>query len=240
MTELILLDIFSYSCMNCLRSLDCIKKIDDSYRKYGLKTIIIHAPEWDFEKSGKNILNAAEKYKIKIPIIIDKNRRIIKKLSVNFWPAQILMSDGKELYRHIGEGNYKKLESSIIKNLKIKTKSIFHKEPKYSKFPTLYCGKRKGKKIRLNGWIQKNEYIKSIKTNSVFTIKTKGKAVNFVAESLENNPITAKIKLNRAIVKKITINVPQLYNLIKTNDSKQKELVIIAPKKLAVYSFSYQ
>jgi len=43
--ELVLLDIFSYSCMNCLRSLEFIKKIDDKYKKYGLKTIMIHPPE---------------------------------------------------------------------------------------------------------------------------------------------------------------------------------------------------
>ncbi|MBI2101949.1 hypothetical protein HYT53_05050 [Candidatus Woesearchaeota archaeon] len=240
MKELILLDIFSYSCMNCLRSLDYIKKIDNSYRKYGLKAIIIHPPEWEFEKSDKNILNAVEKYKIKIPIIIDKNLRIIRKLNINFWPAQILMSNGKELYRHIGEGNYKKLEKSIIKNLKIKAKNIFHKEPKYSKFTTLYCGKRKGKKIKLDGWIQKSEYIQSIKNNSVFAIKTKGKASNFVAGSLKNKPIMAKIKLNSDIVKKIIINRPQLYNLIKTKGSKQRELTIISPKNLAIYSFSFQ
>lgn len=240
MTELILLDIFSYSCMNCLRSLDYIKKIDNSYRKYGLKTIIIHAPEWHFEKSDKNILSAVEKYKIKIPVIMDKNKKIIKKLKISFWPAQILIKGGKTVYRHVGEGNYKKLENSITKNLKRNAKSIFKKEPKYSKFPALYCGKRKGKTIKLNGWIQKNEYMESIKNNSIISIKTEGKATNFVAESLKNKPITAKIKLNDIFTKKITINGPQLYNLIKTNDCKQKELAIMAPKNLAIYSFSFQ
>ena len=55
MTELILLDIFSYSCMNCLRSLELIKKIDKKYKEFGLKTIIVHSPEWEFEKDSKNI-----------------------------------------------------------------------------------------------------------------------------------------------------------------------------------------
>jgi len=240
MTELILLDIFSYSCMNCLRSLDYIKKIDNAYRKEGLQTIIVHPPEWEFEKSGENVLNAAKKYKIKIPMIIDRNRKIIKKLKINFWPTQILVNEGKILYKHVGEGNYREMEDSIIKNLKIKTKNIFHREPKYSKFPTLYCGKRKGKKIKLDGWVQKKECIKSIKNNSGFFIKTKGKAVNFVAESLKDKPIMAKIKLNNKFVKKIMISQPQLYNLIKTEGSRQKELAIIAPKNLAIYSFSFQ
>ena len=60
MTEkkLQLLDIFSYSCMNCLRSLECIKQLDSRYRKHGLETIIIHPPEWAFEKDSRNILQA--------------------------------------------------------------------------------------------------------------------------------------------------------------------------------------
>ena len=58
--------------MNCLRSLDFIKKIGNKYKKYGLKTILIHAPEWEFEKDHNNILRALKRYKIKFPIIIDK------------------------------------------------------------------------------------------------------------------------------------------------------------------------
>ena len=240
MTELILLDVFSYSCMNCLRSLEYIKKIDNAYRKEGLQTIIVHTPEWDFEKRHNNVLDAAKRYKIRIPIIIDKNKKLINKLKINFWPAQVLMANGKVLYRHIGEGDYKKLENSIIKNLKINVKNIFRKEPDHSKFPTLYCGKRKGKKFKLDGWVQKNEYMKSVKSNSVFTIKTKGKATNFVAGSLKSKPIMVKIILNNTLVKNITIKNQQLYNLAKTKGSEQKELRMIAPKNLAIYSFSFQ
>ncbi len=240
MTQLILLDIFSYSCMNCLRSLFFIKKMDNKYRKHGLKTILIHPPEWKFEKQSKNILNAVKKYDIKIPVVIDKNCRIIKKLKVNFWPTQILVHNGKILYKHIGEGNYRQLENKIIKFLKIKSNKVFYKEPKYSRFPTIYCGKMKGNKIRLNGWIQKNEYIKSIKNNLSFQINTKGKTANFVAESLNRIPLRITIRLNNKFNKKITINKPQLYNLIKAKGNKQKELAVITPKNLAIYSFSFQ
>ena len=71
--KLLLFDIFSYSCMHCLRSLDYIKKINNKYKKYGLKTILIHPPEWEFEKNSDNILHSIKKQKIKFPIIIDKD-----------------------------------------------------------------------------------------------------------------------------------------------------------------------
>ena len=251
---LILLDIFSYSCMNCLRSLEYIKKINIKYNRYGLETILIHPPEWEFEKSTKNILNALKKRKIKIPIIIDKNKKIINKFKINFWPTQILIDNGKILYKHIGEGNYKALENTIIKNLKIKTHKIFNSEPRYSAYPAVYCGKRKNgsvsklkKKLKFgvvcieNKWVRNQEYIKSLKGNAVLTILTKGITTNFVSKSVDGKPVTAIIKLNNKFIKKIKIDKPQLYNLIKNkNNNKQKELAIITPKNLCIYSFSFQ
>jgi PHP family Zn ribbon phosphoesterase len=108
--------------MNCLRSLEFIKRIDDAYKKFGLRTILVHPPEWSFEKNISNIADAMKKYRINLQIIIDKDKKILKKLKTNFWPAQILIRNGKILYKHIGEGNYKKLEDKIVKLLNIHTK----------------------------------------------------------------------------------------------------------------------
>ncbi len=285
MTRLILLDIFSYSCMNCLRSYEFIKKINYKYKKYGLETIIIHPPEWHFEKDSDNILHVFKKLKINLPVIIDKNKNILRKFKINFWPSQILIRDNanstlsahmlpkgtqyyalrkysricgienyrtkvrsiksiifnkKIIYTHIGEGSYKKLEEAIIKNLKIKTKRLFQKEPKYSKFPMVYCGNRKGKPIGLDGWIQRNEYIESIKDNAQIIIKAKGKITSFVAESLTKEPIKVIIRISNRFNKKITVKNPQLYNLIKININKFDRFAITAPKNLAIYSFSFQ
>ena len=257
MAELILLDIFSYSCMNCLRSLDYIKKLDKKYRKSGLKGIIIHPPEWNFEKQSVNIMKAAEKYNIKIPIVIDKNYFVIKRLKVDFWPTQILIKDNKILYKHVGEGNYKGLENSIVENLRIKAKKEFKNEPKYSKFPTIYCGKKKKGNIRIlndnknnnlkfgivysdDKWAQNKEYIKSLKNNSALSIKTAGKITNFVAESLTKNPIKISIELNNKKLNAMQINSPQLYRLAESKDNKENKLTINADKNLAVYSFSFQ
>ncbi|MBI2124402.1 redoxin family protein, partial [Candidatus Pacearchaeota archaeon] len=195
--------------MNCLRSLNFIKKIDNKYKKYGLKTIIIHPPEWAFEKNRRNVNSASKKYKIPFPIIIDKNYKIIKKFGIDFWPAQVLIKDKEILYRHIREGNYKELENRIKKILGVKSKSVFKKEPKYSKFPTVYCGKWKKGKIRNlnnklkfgtiyvnNGWIQENEFIQSLSDNATLSIKTKGKIINFVAEPVTGNIIRTLIKIN--------------------------------------------
>ena len=253
--KLTLFDVFSYSCMNCLRSLDFIKKIDNKYKKFGLETIIIHPPEWEFEKNKNNIRLASKKYSINFPIKIDSNYKIIKKFNISFWPAQILINGKKVIYRHIGEGSYKELENFIIKNLNIKSKKLFNNEPLYTKFPTIYCGKRKHGKIKLldnrnklkfgiiylnRSWIQKKEYIQSLKNNSSLTIVTEGKIINFVAKALNNKVVKVKITLNNKIINNLSIKNPQLYQIIKLKNDKETKLTLITDKNTAIFSFSFQ
>lgn len=257
--KLILLDIFSYSCMNCLRSLKYIKQLDNKYKKYGLKTIIMHVPEWKFERNANNVNIAINKLKIRFSKIIDKNKKLIKKLKIDFWPSQVLLKDKRIIYKHIGEGSYKKLESKIIKALNVKTKPIFIQEPSYKKYPTVYCGKKKNGKIeelnnktknreirfgiiyKQGNWIQNNECLKHHGNNGIIRILKKGDIVNFVASSLSKKPIKAIIEMNNKPVKVIKINEPRLYNILELkNKTNEKILEIGTNGKLAIYSFSFE
>ena len=248
--KLELLDIFSYSCMNCLRSLDYIKKLNNKYKKYGLKTVLIHPPEWDFENDANNILRAARTYNIKIPIIMDKGKKIIKKLKVNFWPAQILVKDNKILYRHIGEGSCRNLENKIRKILKNGSKKIFNDEPKYQKFQTIYAGKRKkgviselkdklkfGVIYKKGLWKQNNE---SLVGKGSLTIRTKGKVISMVASSINKKSISPKMIINKKNIGNLKINKPQLYKIIELKNYTPKTLSIETKSKMQVYSFAFQ
>src|SRR3989338_2006984 len=244
MNSLVLLDVFSYSCMNCLRSLKHIKKIAAAYKAYGLETVLVHPPEWEFEKNEDNIAYAMRKNHINFPWVLDKDRKIIRKFKVSFWPAQILMADGKAVYRHIGEGRYKNLEKSIIQHLGIKTKGIFNKEPKYSKFPCIYMGSKIDKKGRLRfsaadadgKWAQQDEFLLSIGKGSL-TIAPKGNIVNFVAESMSKKPIRVTVEVNDKIINKSYVNKPCLYNIAVLKKKKQ-DITLKTGKGLAVYSIS--
>lgn len=254
--KLILLDIFSCSCMNCLRSLEFIKKIDAMYKGLGLDTILVHPPEWEFEKDSKNISDAIKKHGISLPVIIDKSKRIIKKLKISFWPAQVLVKDGAVLYSHIGEGNYKKLEETIIKLLdadNANPKRVFAREPKYSEFPAVYCGRKNhGKILKFENklkfgevytkgkWVQEKEFIRNNGAGSSLTILTKGKTITFVAESANKKTVKVDIKLNGRHIKSLAINKPQLYKIIKLKEAKGNRLALAADSELRVYSFSFQ
>ena len=164
------------------------------------------------------------------------------------------MLNGRRIvYKNVGEGNYKKLEDKIIKLLKTSQKRIFDKEPKDSRFPTIYLGKRKGGKVLnlknilnfgigyKNGkWVQKDECLQSFGEQCSLTILTKGNIINFVAESLNKKPIKAKIIIDNKFAKKLTINKPQLYSIMKFKKDEQHKLTLITKPNLAVYSFSFQ
>ncbi|MBI2135091.1 redoxin domain-containing protein [Candidatus Woesearchaeota archaeon] len=246
--KLLLLDIFSYSCMNCVRSLEYIKKLGNKYKKYGLKTIIVHVPEWDFEKNKSNIHSQVKSQKISFQVKNDSNKKLIKKLKVNFWPSQLLLKNNKVVYKHIGEGNYRILENNIRKHLEIKKSSIFHNEPKYSEFPTVYAGKRKKGKIKeiknnlkfgiiyVDGKYRQNEEFLEIKGS--LKISTRGKIVNFVAESGNKKPVIVNIKADNRFTKNLKVNGPKLYRIAESKSTKTLELA--TNKNLRIYSFSFE
>lgn len=246
--KLELLDIFSYSCMNCIRSLRYIKKLDAQYRKYGLKTVIVHVPEWGFEKNKGNIHKEVKK--IKLPVKIDRDKKLINKLKVDFWPSQLLIKNSKVAYRHIGEGDYKALERSIRKHLGVKERNIFYNEPKYTKFPAIYAGKNKKGKIfpiknKLEfGFIytdekyrQNNEFLK---INGSLTLLAKGKKMNFVAESGNKKPVKVRVKANGSFIKNLKVDGPKLYKIAESKSDKIKTLTLTANRNLKVYSFSFE
>lgn len=239
--------------MNCLRSMQFIKKISGYYAKFGLKTIVVHPPEWRFEKHKQNILKALKVNRIFLPLVIDKDKKIIKKFGINFWPAQLLIKDAKIMYKNVGEGNYKKLEVNIRNLLKVDGKIIFKKEPSYSEYPTVYTGRRKNGvikrlenklkfgKIYIKGlWAQKEEYIEGRSRNCEISIVTKGKIVNFVAKSLSKKQVKLKVKLNNKDIKNIKINKPGMYRIFQIKNDTQNILSLATGKNIAIYSFSFQ
>ncbi|MEK6949608.1 MAG: hypothetical protein AABX34_05270 [Nanoarchaeota archaeon] len=248
--KLELLDIFSYSCMNCLRSLNYIKKLGSKYKRYGLRTAIVHVPEWDFEKNKDNISMAIKKYGINFKNIVDKNKKLIKNLKINFWPAQILIKNNKIIYKHIGEGNYKALENKIMNVLKAKTMVLFNNEPEYTKFHAIYAGKRKegiilelkdklkfGVIYKKGSWKQNDE---SLVGKGSLTIRTKGKIISMVASSINKKTINSKIIINNKNIRNLKINKPRLYEIIKLKDNKPKILSIETKSKLGIYSFAFR
>ena len=112
--KVVLIDFWTYSCINCIRTLPQITSWDKKYRKAGLVIIGVHAPEFDFEKRLDNVKMAIEKYGIKYPVVMDNDYKIWKAFNNHAWPAHYLIDrNGNVVYTHFGEGQYDVTENNI-------------------------------------------------------------------------------------------------------------------------------
>ena len=112
--KVVLYDIWTYSCINCQRTLPYITAWDEKYSDQGLLIIGIHSPEFEFEKDIKNVELAVEKFGIKYPVILDNDKKTWDAFENRYWPRKYIADDqGYIRYDHIGEGAYDETEKII-------------------------------------------------------------------------------------------------------------------------------
>ena len=147
--KVVLVDFWTYSCINCIRTLPYLKSWYEKYSGNGLIIIGVHTPEFEFEKDLINVKRAVEKYGIKYPVALDSNRETWSAYKNNFWPRKyIIDGQGNIRFDHIGEGGYEETESVIQQllreinpNLSVNMTSIFS-DTDFSQIntPELYLG----------------------------------------------------------------------------------------------------
>jgi thiol-disulfide isomerase/thioredoxin len=110
----VLVDFWTYSCINCLRSLPYTKAWADKYRDQGLVVIGVHAPEFAFERDIGNVRKANKELGINYPVAIDNNFAIWRAFKNQYWPAHYLIdAKGQIRHHHFGEGDYAQSEQAI-------------------------------------------------------------------------------------------------------------------------------
>ncbi len=117
--KIVLVDFWTYSCLNCQRTLPFLKKWWESYKDYGLVIIGVHSPEFEFEKDPQNVQAALKKYEVTWPVVQDNDFQIWDAYTNHYWPAKYLVNQhGSIVYNHFGEGNYIETEIQIQSALK--------------------------------------------------------------------------------------------------------------------------
>lgn len=112
--QVILIDFWTYSCINCQRTFPYLKAWYDQYKDQGLTMIGIHTPEFDFEKERANVEKALERFGIQWPVVQDNDYGTWRAYMNRYWPRKYLIDiDGFIVYDHIGEGGYAETESKI-------------------------------------------------------------------------------------------------------------------------------
>jgi len=112
--KVVLVDFWTYSCINCLRTLPYVTQWYDRYHDKGFIVVGVHSPEFDFEKKINNVQNAVFKYGIHYPVVLDNDLAIWDNFSNKYWPAHYLINkEGQVVYVHYGEGDYNITEHNI-------------------------------------------------------------------------------------------------------------------------------
>ena len=116
--KVVVVDFWTYSCINCLRSIPYVLAWAEKYRDHGLVVIGVHAPEFAFERNVDNVRKAISTLKIAYPVAIDNDYKIWRAFENEYWPAHYFI-DAKGLirHRHFGEGEYDESERVIQKLL---------------------------------------------------------------------------------------------------------------------------
>jgi cytochrome c biogenesis protein CcdA/thiol-disulfide isomerase/thioredoxin len=112
--KVVVVDFWTYSCINCLRSLPYVEAWYAKYKDSGLVVIGVHTPEFAFEKERANVEKAVRDLKITYPVAIDSNYKIWQAFNNNYWPAHYFIDGkGRIRYHHFGEGEYDESERAI-------------------------------------------------------------------------------------------------------------------------------
>ena len=116
--NVVLIDFWTYSCINCIRTLPFLQTWHERYADEGLVIVGVHTPEFEFEKVYDNVVEATVDMGVAWPVVQDNDYTVWGSYDNRFWPAKYLIDkDGVIRYRHFGEGKYAETEEEIRKLL---------------------------------------------------------------------------------------------------------------------------
>ena len=224
--KVVLVDFWTYSCINCLRTLPFLKGWYNKYHDKGLVIIGIHTPEFEFEKNLDNVKDAVRRYGITYPVALDNQFVTWRHFGNHFWPAHYLINkQGDVVYEHRGEGEYDVTENNIRFLLGIDaltTLPLSADEPYiYSETPETYLGYARATR-RLSptlvhdnvaeyhfqpklarhawslegAWIAHADTIIAAKPNAALQMRFNARKVYMVMGNNTANPIKVKVRLN--------------------------------------------
>jgi cytochrome c biogenesis protein CcdA/thiol-disulfide isomerase/thioredoxin len=117
--KVVLIDFWTYSCINCLRALPYVEAWSTKYKDVGLVVIGVHTPEFAFEKDRSNVEKAVRDLKVTYPVAIDSDYLVWRAFKNEYWPAHYFIDGkGRIRYHHFGEGEYAESEHVIQQLLK--------------------------------------------------------------------------------------------------------------------------
>jgi cytochrome c biogenesis protein CcdA/thiol-disulfide isomerase/thioredoxin len=207
--KVVLVDFWTYSCINCVRTLPHVKHWYESYKDKGFVIIGVHTPEFEFEKSVRNVREAVKRFGITYPVALDSDYATWQQYSNHYWPAHYLIDQqGVIQEKHFGEGAYLDTENAIRKLLSLAPLTE-KEEVRHAKqvTPETYLGYARGDsyiaalkhdqsnfyeythqladdQVGLKGtWVVKSDHIESVDTKNMLELNFIASHVYLVMQS---------------------------------------------------------
>ncbi len=256
--KVVLIDFWTYSCINCIRTLPYITAWDEKYRDKGLVIIGVSAPEFEFEKNRENVASATSRYGIKYPVALDNKLDTWSAYKNRYWPAHYLIDkQGQVVYTHFGEGNYAQTENNIRYLLGLDKEETIIPEKAASnsaQTPETYLGYNRADRFSsqqemesdkiqdysypgildanewtlLGKWKIERQRIVSAAQGSAIRFNFMAKKVFLVLGSPKGKPINVFISLNGKDNGKLIVDQQKLYEIIEQDRAQSGLLEITA------------
>lgn len=224
----VLVDFWTYSCINCVRTLPHLTAWDKKYRDQGLVIIGVHAPEFEFEKKLENVTAAVAQRDIHYPVALDNTLATWTNFKNQYWPAHYLIDrDGRVVYTHFGEGKYDVTENNIRFLLGLKdAAAVSETTPAHvaDQTPEMYLGYARAARfagemthdaaadytapetLPVHGWALKGrwniaaEKITAQQAGAALRLHFKARKVFLVLGAAGGTPLTAHLRLNDSVL----------------------------------------
>lgn len=263
--KVILIDFWTYTCINCQRTQPYLNDWWSEYEDDGLLIVGVHTPEFDFEKELANVEAAVKEEGIGYPVVLDNDRGTWEAYGNRYWPRKYLIDlSGNVVYDLIGEGSYEETEAKIQEVLGVggdMTTPVGTVDVDFNKVvsPETYFGSERGNNVEMvtieplslsphvaylvGDWEQEGEYAVNTSTKSTVLYHYDAKNVYMVAavDPLSSmNPFEVEVWLDGQYVKTITVTGNSLYPIIEGSDYGSHTLKLV-PKStyLHIYTFTF-
>lgn len=253
--KVVLIDFWTYSCVNCIRTLPYLKDWYAKYAKDGLVIVGVHSPEFAFENDRANVAKAIAKYGIAYPVAMDNDKLTWTAFKNRYWPAHYLIDrQGRVVYTHFGEGEYGVTENNIRVLLGQSgpgTPMAARRETSYLQTPETYLGRsRAEREVRdgdppLNGWslagnwTRRGEYIEAAAAGATLTLHYRARKVFLVMACADGKPKPLEIS-EGGKTRTLTVTDSELYGIAEAPSLHEGTLVLRAGEAgLRLYAFTF-
>ena len=255
--KVVLYDFWTYSCINCIRTLPQLMSWSQRYAPDGLVVVGVHSPEFDFEKDHGNVRDAVARLGVDYPVALDDSMSIWSAFGANYWPETFVADrQGRQRYHHIGEGDERQTEDVLRSLLGVPAGAPRASAPSTDAgrapesgdhvTPETYLGTARGEAdaVRLvGGWSADDERVRSTRAGAEIVLRYRAREVNLVMAAPDQPPgvpIEVTVELDGRPQAPVQVLASDRYRLVLTRGIEEHVVRVRASGPgLEAYAFTF-